>query len=173
MALDIKSFVMGKYTNSGVPVYFGVTETAAGTSPKVVTTTKGNFKPTVGARIGVLFKKGNTSSTSITVDGGDQIRMVGAHKSDGSINSDVPVTYKPNGQVIWMTYDGEYFIVDSTQRATSDTVGLVTISDSVTSTGTQTAASSKAVKTVNDKIASLTDEISRISASLEALQGDA
>lgn len=150
----------------GISIFYGETNTAANVTPKIVTTINRDFVLKKGVRLGVKFINGNTASQTIRVDGSDEIRMVAAHKADGSIDTDTPVTYKPNGQVIWMTYDGEYFIIDQTKRATSDTVGYVTISDSIENASSTTAASLKAVKTLNDKIDSI---VGNIETALEAL----
>lgn len=152
-------------------VWYGVTNTADYVNPKIVTTITGDFKLTVGARIGVKFIYGNTGAQSINVDGTGDVLIVASNNEDGTYSTDTPVTYKPVGQILWMTYDGEFFVVDDTVRATEDTVGKVMISDSVSKTSSQTAASSTAVKAAYDKAVDALNEIQSLDTALAAAIG--
>lgn len=135
----------------GASIWYGTTTTLASENPKVVTTTTGDFRLKKGARIGVKFIYGNIGSQHLNIDGTGTVKIVSSNDENGTYNTDVPVTYKSTGQIIWFTYDGEYFVADDSVRATEDTVGKVTISDKVNKTSSTTAASSTAVKAAYDK----------------------
>lgn len=135
--------------------WYGTTSTEPYTAEKVVTTETGDFQLVKGARIGVKFLTETVNCNSLIVDGAERVYIRSTNDEKGEANSSstaTPIVWHNLGQVQWFTYDGEYFIVDDSVRATAanQLCGKVSVSDSVSSTG-DTVASSKAVKTAYDK----------------------
>lgn len=136
-------------------MWYGTTSTEPYTAEKVVITETGDFKLIKGARVGVKFLTNTVNCNSLIVDGTEQVYIHSTNDEKGEAESSstaTPVVWHNLGQVQWFTYDGEYFIVDDSIRATAanQLCGKVSVSDSVSSTG-DTVASSKAVKTAYDK----------------------
>lgn len=126
---------------------------------RIASTQSGDFELSVGARVGVLMGY-DMHGTKLNVDNTGTYPIVSAHYTTTDengetvdvVNDDIPAIWQAHGQVIWFTFDGAYWIADSSVRATEDTVGVVTISDKIDKTSSTTAASSTAVKAVNDRL---------------------
>lgn len=145
-------------STSGVNTWYGVTSTNANTAEKVVTTTTGDFKLVKGARIGVKFLTNTVNCNSLIVDNTERVYIRSAYDEvpveDGETdNSNIatPIVWHNLGQIQWFTYDGKYFIIEDSIRATAKNslCGKVSVSDSISSTG-DTVASSTAVNTLRE-----------------------
>lgn len=161
--------------SAGSGVWYGTTSTDPYTAEKVVATETGDFELVRGARIGVKFLTDTVHCSSLIVDGAEQvnIRSTNDEKGEtGSSSMDFPVVWHNLGQVQWFTYDGEYFIVDDSVRATAanQLCGKVSVSDSVTSTG-NTVASSKAAKIAYDKAMEAVNAVTALDTALAAAIG--
>lgn len=132
--------------------WYGTTSTKAETAEKVVTTITGDFRLEQGARIGVKFLTNTVNCNSLIVDGTAKTYIRSTNDEAGNASTATPITWHNKGQVQYFTYDGEYFIIDDSIRATAGNslCGKVAVSDSVSSEG-DTVASSKAVKTAYNK----------------------
>ena len=154
-------------------MWYGTTSPEPYTAEKVVTTETGDFELVRGARIGVKFLTDTVHCSSLIVDGAERvhIRSTNDEKGEtgetGSSSTNFPVVWHNLGQVQWFTYDGEYFIVDDSVRATAENqlCGKVSVSDSVNSTG-DTVASSTAVKTAYDKAMEAMNAVTALDAAL-------
>lgn len=146
--------------NGGSGIWYGTTSTGTNTAEKVVTTVTGDFKLEKGARLGVKFLTNTVNCNSLVVDGTAQTYIRSANDEAGNSDNDTGVVWHNLGQVQWFTYDGEYFIIDDSIRATAanSLCGKVAVSDSVSSTG-DTVASSTAVKTAYDKAVEALDAV--------------
>lgn len=141
--------------SAGRGVWYGTTSTEPYTAEKVVTTETGDFQLVKGARVGVKFLTNTVNCNSLIVDGAERVYIRSTNDEKGeaeSSSTETPIVWHNLGQVQWFTYDGEYFIIDDSVRATASNnlCGKVSVSDSVTSTG-DTVASSKAAKIAYDK----------------------
>lgn len=155
--------------------WYGTTSTDPYTAEKVVTTETGDFKLVRGARIGVKFLTDTVLCSGLIVDGAKRvdIRSTNDEKGEtGSSSTDFPVVWHNLGQVQWFTYDGKYFIIDDSIRATAanQLCGKVSVSDSVTSTG-DTVASSKAVNIAYNKAVEAMTAVTALDAALAAAIG--
>lgn len=124
---DQLSSVIAEKTG-GSKVYYAICETPGESNPKMAYTVTRDFVLERGARVGVWFKYNNIGAQSLNVDETGVFQWISARKSDGTIVSDTPTTYKAGGQLHWFTFDGEYWIVDDSIRAGEDTVGKVSLS---------------------------------------------
>lgn len=155
--------------------WYGTTSTEPYTAEKVVTTETGDFQLVKGARVGVKFLTNTVNCNSLIVDGADRVFIRSTNDEKGEANSSstaTPIVWHNLGQVQWFTYDGEYFIVDDSVRATAGNqlCGKVSVSDSVNSTG-DTVASSKAVKTAYDKAVDALNAVTALDTALAAAVG--
>lgn len=155
--------------------WYGTTSTEPYTAEKVVTTETGDFQLVKGARVGVKFLTNTVNCNSLIVDGADRVFIRSTNDEKGEANSSstaTPIVWHNLGQVQWFTYDGEYFIVDDSVRATAGNqlCGKVSVSDSVNSTG-DTVASSKAVKMAYDKAEEAINAATALDAALAAAVG--
>ena len=162
--------------SAGRGVWYGTTSTEPYTAEKVVTTVTGDFELVKGARVGVKFLTNTVNCNSLIVDGAEQVYIRSTNNEKGEANSSstaTPIVWHNLGQVQWFTYDGEYFIIDDSVRATAanQLCGKVSVSDSVTSTG-DTVASSKAAKIAYDKAVEAINAVTALDAALAAAVGN-
>lgn len=161
--------------SAGRGVWYGTTSTEPYAAEKVVTTETGDFELVKGARVGVKFLTNTVNCNSLIVDGAKKVYIRSTNDEKGEANSSstaTPIVWHNLGQVQWFTYDGEYFIVDDSVRATASNnlCGKVSVSDSVSSTG-DTVASSKAVKAAYDKAVEATNAVTALDTALAAAIG--
>lgn len=161
--------------SAGRGVWYGTTSTEPYTAEKVVTTVTGDFELVKGARVGVKFLTNTVNCNSLIVDGAERVYIRSTNDEKGeaeSSSTETPIVWHNLGQVQWFTYDGEYFIIDDSVRATAANriCGKVSVSDSVNSTD-NTVASSKAVKTAYDKAVEATNAVAALDTALAAAIG--
>ena len=125
--------------------YYGTCNTTASTAAKVVTCS--GFALETGATIFVKFDEGNTYDGTATLNvngtGAKDITRIGTTKTTQY--------YWSTGEVVGFTYDGTNYIMLEKATATTLYYGITKLSDSVSSTSSTKAASSKAVKTAYDE----------------------
>lgn len=127
-------------------IWYATSSTAAGTAAKVASTANGNFIKKPGARVAVKFDNANSFNGTATLDidgtGASNIARIGTTLTTRY--------YWTAGEVIDFVYDGTNYMMINAGTAGTTYYGLTKLSSSVSSTSEATAATSKAVKTVND-----------------------
>ena len=132
-------------------VWYGTSKTASNTLDKVVSTTSGDFGFSNGDLLRVTFTNGSSVSVSgsgLVVDGGSRV---------GIINSVGPYTWKDKETIDFVYLeetDGvatvKYFVLVGKVEATTSKYGVTKLTDSTSSTSTDTAATPNSVKTAYD-----------------------
>lgn len=159
--LDDKDFVTKEYVDSmagggSKNVWYGTCPTAAYTATKVVSTDTGDFTLTEGNMLRVVFTEASTALLpKLQVDGQTDV-LIQATTSVGSGQ------YRwQAGEAVDFVYDGSNFLLVNKVQATTSLYGITRLSDSIISSSTDYAATSNAVKQVNDakqdKLTSTTD----------------
>ena len=133
--------------------WYGTCSTAQGTTAKVVTTAKGDFKLETGSIIYVLFTYASVSGATLNVDGtgAKNIKVVGS-------NNVSTYQWAPN-ELVGLVYDGTYFRMLEGQTASTTYYGMTKLSTSTSSTSTNAAATPSAVKAAYDLAASKANEV--------------
>ena len=125
--------------------WYGTCPTAAGSSPKVVTTSSGDFVLATGSVLAVLFSNSNSlSSASLQVDGGT---AKSAYPLDGTSNI---ANRWGGGELVFFVYDGTKFILSDQATASPNAYGITKLNSSTSSTSTSEAATASAVKAAYD-----------------------
>lgn len=137
------------------PTYYGTCTTSGSSNNLVVTSSK--FELKTGAVINVKFSSNRTVSGNCTMDVGSR----GAKTVKFGHSTIVPAYAWQIGQVIKFVYDGTYFVAE-TAKAGTTTLGLTTLTDSVSSTNTNTAATPNSVKQAYDLAASKADKMTLV-----------
>lgn len=125
--------------------YYGVCSTAASTQAKTVTI-DGITALTTGLEIRVKMTNAQTYNGTPTLN----VNSLGA-KSIMQHGSVAAVRYQwQAGEVVSLTYDGTYWVLENNSLATTTYFGLTRLSSSTSSTAEDSAATPKAVKTAYD-----------------------
>lgn len=136
-------------------IWYATSSTAAGTAAKVASTANGNFIKKPGARVAVKFDNANSFNGTAKLDidgtGASNIARIGTTLTTRY--------YWTAGEVIDFVYDGTNYMMINAGTAGTTYYGLTKLSSSVSSTSEATAATSKAVKTVNDALADKVDAV--------------
>ena len=125
--------------------YYGVCSTAASTQAKTVTI-DGITALTTGLEIRVKMTNAQTYNGTPTLN----VNSLGA-KNIMQHGSTAAVRYQwQAGEVVSLTYDGTYWVLENNSLATTTYFGLTRLSSATDSTAEDSAATPKAVKTVYD-----------------------
>lgn len=127
--------------------WYATCSTDAGVGGKTAVSATGDFSLVTGSMVRVLFSKANIASNpTLSVDGSTakNIRPV-------STASGMDYMWKA-GEVVDLVYDGSNFVMTKGGKADTSFYGITKLSNSTNSSATDVAATSKAVKDVNDAI---------------------
>lgn len=126
-------------------VWYGTCSSGSNASPKVVTTTSGDFVLATGNTVFVKFSSGNTALTAnVNVDSTGSKSI--CHTNG---NTDINGRWYA-GEVVGLVYDGTRFVMLEGGAADTIYYGVTKLSDSTSSTSTTLAATANAVKTAYD-----------------------
>ena len=126
-------------------LWYGTCPTAAGSTPKVVTTSSGDFMLATGNVLAVLFSHTNSvSSASLQVDGQT---AKSAYPLDGTSNIS---NRWGSGELVIFVYDGTKFILNDQATASTTAYGITKLNSATNSTSTSEAATASAVKAAYD-----------------------
>lgn len=130
-------------------VYYGVCSTAANTQQKAVTIS-GITALYDGLKVRIKFENGQTSGSSPTL----KINSLDAWPISTTVNAMAAQYEWTSGEVIDLVYDesSHRWLMSDAAHATQVYYGKTKLSNSVSSSSDLIAASSSAVKTVNDKV---------------------
>lgn len=148
----LKALVATKYGPDNPPpagnIWYATCGTATGTAAKTAATTTGDFVLANGSMVRILFSNSNNQTEpTLSVDGSTAKRIK-------NITSDNAITTNlwRAGEVIDVVYDStqDAFIVVDGGLASTSYYGRTKLSNSTTSSSQTLAATSKAVKDLND-----------------------
>lgn len=141
---------MGKTLQDNMPrVFYGTCPTGASTRVKVVTTSS-NYELTTGTILIVKFTGAETYNASSTnpvqlkVNGGTAVNVV-------NVGTTYTVRYHwVAGETVAFVYDGTNYVILDGGIANTTYYGVTKLSDSLSSTSVNLAATANSVKTLND-----------------------
>ena len=123
-------------------IWYGTCPTGATTATKVVTTSSGDFELSTGNILIVKFTYGETAASP-------KLQVDNTTATSVNILSGASARYFwEANDIVAFVYDGANFVRINSTRATTTYSGLVTLSNSTSSTSSSVAATSKAVNDV-------------------------
>lgn len=142
-------------------------DTAESTSDKVATIVFGSITLTAGARAIVKFTNANAQVYARLKVGSTAFKYIKRYDARGP----EPNMWNP-GATVGFVFDGTYWLMDNGTIASTTYYGVTKLSNSITSTDEFLAASSYAVKRVNDRVTALESQATTVSLSADGWTGE-